>query len=220
MGDAQRGIDVGKLAREAATSAKRLWPAVALVLYGGYFDKRVHDSWGGTIVVCGLALVPILFHRTLAPIARPLLAKVPKKFRGLTLVGIPAALIYITRWRGTQTQGTAIVTVGLPLALGFVLIAARPRIDERLASFYERRDRVLPRGARFALVLVIPVVLTFAIAQRSLSDIGAFFGGQTKANRPVNQAGTRILITAILSTIFGFVLLNEPQRAHTQSTKD
>src|SRR3990170_2288630 len=124
MGDAQRGIDVG---------------------------KRVHSSWGGTIVVCGLALVPILFHRTLAPIAQPLLTKIPQRFRGLTMVGVPAALIYVTRWRGTQTQGDAIVTVGLPLALGFVLIAARPLIDERLGSFYERRNRVLPRGARFAL---------------------------------------------------------------------
>jgi hypothetical protein len=220
MGDAKKGLDLGALAREAALSAKRLWPAVALVLYAGYFDKKVHRNWTGTVLICGIALVPILFHRSLGPIARPWLAKIPAKSRGLIVVGIPAALIYITRWRGQQTQGAAIVTVALPLALGFALTAGRERIDERLAPFYERRNRVLPRAARFGLVLAIPVVLTFAIAQRSLSDIGAIFGGQTKASRPVNQAGGRILITALLSTALGFVLLNEPPRGHTNSTYD
>jgi hypothetical protein len=220
MADAKKGLDLGALTREAATSAKRLWPAVALVLYAGYFDKRVHRNWWGTIIVCAVALVPILFHRSLAPIARPYLTKIPAKSRGLIVVGIPAALVYVTRWRGQQTTGAAIVTVALPLALGFALIAGRERIDERLASFYERRNRVLPRAARFGLVLAIPVVLTFAIAQRSLSDIGAIFGGQTKAARPVNQAHGRILITALLSTVIGFVLLNEPSRGHTNSTYD
>jgi hypothetical protein len=220
MADAKKGLDVGALAREAALSAKRLWPAVALVAYAGFFDKKIHRDWWGTIIISVVALVPILFHRSLGPIARPFLSKIPAKSRGLVVVGIPAALVYITRWRGQQTQGAAIVTVGLPLALGFALTAGRERIDVRLASFYERRNRVLPRALRFVLVLAIPVVLTFAIAQRSLSDIGAIFGGQTKAARPVNQAGGRILITALLSTAIGFVLLNEPPRGHTNSTYD
>jgi hypothetical protein len=220
MGDARRSVDLNALAREAATSARRLWPAVALVLYGGYFDKKVHRNWTGTIIICAVALVPILFHRSLAPLARPWLTKIPAKSRGLVVVGIPAALIYITRWRGQQTQGAAIVTVALPLGLGFIFTAGRQQIDERLASFYEWRNRALPRAIRFVLVLAIPIVLTFAIAQRSLSDIGAMFGGQTKAARPVNQAHGRIVITALLSTIFGFVLLNEPARGHSSPTNN
>lgn len=65
------------------------------------------------------------------------------------MVGIRAALIYVTRWRGQQTQGAAIVTVASPLALGFALTAGRRRIDERLSSFYDWRNRVRPRGLRF-----------------------------------------------------------------------
>lgn len=195
------------LAEEAITGARRAWPALALLGYVGLYDSKLHGS-SSTLTVFLPMAAAMVFRGRIQPHLKGIVEAVPAAFRGPVLAGIPIAVMYLTRWKGTQSDGAAYLTAGLPLALSFVVSARREQLNAKLAGFYRARNQVLPRPIRLALVFVVPTVLAFGVAHGNLGDIGALFGSQTTTS--ATPTGNGIVISAVLSATIVFLLLNEP----------
>lgn len=197
---------------EALAGLRRFWPALTMIAYLGFFDYRMHGSIIATVLLGGLAALPCLFFRRVQPLVGALQDLIPNRFLWPAIVGLPAAVLYVARWKGTQSDTSALLTAATIGASGFLIANWRSRINRVAAPFYQRRDRVLPRVLRLALVLVLPLLLTFLLVHRDLGDIGAVFGGTTKSPRSPAAGSTElaILVTTVLSASAAFLLLNEP----------
>lgn len=200
------------LGSEAWQRARRLWPVLALIGFLGYFDFKSNGSAATSIVLVALGVIPVLLRSVVTRWFRPLAENlgIPVRFRRPAAVVVPLVVLYFARLKGTQSGGSAFLTMAFVSAFTFLMAARRQQIQAKLGSFYETRDRLLPRVVRVILVVAIPIFLTFLLAHGSLGDIGALFGGETRHSQ--TPGGGRIFITAVLSAGTGFLLLDEPQR--------
>jgi hypothetical protein len=202
----------GTLLDEALAGCRRFWPALAMVAYLGYFDYRMHGSLISTVLLGGLAAAPMLFWARVRPFLDQLEALIPARFLRPVVVGIPAALLYMARWKGTQDDTSAFLTAVVIGGFGFLVAVYRPRLNALLAPLYRRRNRVLPRPLRLVLVFALPILLTFLIVHRNLGDIGAVLGGKTSSPRSPTAGSSElaIVVATVLSASAAFVLLNDP----------
>jgi hypothetical protein len=196
----------GSLLEEAFAGAARSWPALVMLGYVSLFDSKLHGS-SSTMLLALPAAAGFVFRARIAPHLKQLTSAIPTHLRGPVLAGLPMAALYLTRWKGTQSDGAAYLTAGIPLALSFVLASRRQQLDARLAGFYRARNRILPKPVRMASVVVVPTVLAFGVAHGDLNDIGALFGEQTSTSN--TPTGNGILISSMLTAIIVFLLLNE-----------
>jgi hypothetical protein len=211
--DQKPPTDRSALAEEIRQGLERSWPVLAMVGFLAYFDWTLNGQIIVTFLLAAVAYAPSLFARRLAPHFAQLRKSVPwpPAVQRIVAVGVPLIVMYLTRWRGTQPIGPAIVTVAAPLGLALAVATQRKTLGPRLAPFYEARNRVLPRGARFALVFVVAILSTFIFAHGSLTDLGAFFGGQTTTPRAVGDSNVGIVLSGVVSGIGAFLLLDEPK---------
>lgn len=206
--------DLQRLFEEAAAGFRRFWPVIGLIAYAGYFDYKLNGEIFIVLLLGGASSAVFLFQGRVQPFVRGLLKDtVPERYRGILLAGLPAALLYLTRWKGTQDGGAAFLTMAVILGSGFVIASSRSALNAYCRPLFEQRDRLLPKPARLALVFILPVFFTFLIAHQNLGDLPALFGGETTGRRPpTGGSGFLIAVTAFLSSTSVFLLLNEPGR--------
>lgn len=209
-----QGLDWNALGNEARAGARRFWPVLSLISYAGYFDWRMNGNIIVTLLLGLLAAAPFVFWRRVQPYFADLQRVLPSRFLWPLLAGIPSALLYFTRWSGTQSDAWALITALAIGGFGFLIATYRQQINEALTPLYEQRNRVLPRPARFVLMFLLPILFTFLIAHRNLGDITALLGAATNSRRTPTGAssGVLILLTVLLSAATSFLLLNEPGR--------
>lgn len=209
---AARGPDWDNLKVELSAGFRRYWPGIILIGLMALFDYRLKgDAWF-TILAGGGASLALLLVGRLKQFLEPVLTLIPQRFVGPALTAGPAALLYLVRWKGTQSDGSALLTCAVIIGFSFAVAANRDKLNERLGPFFEARNRLLPRAVRFILVAVVPVFLTFLLVHRDLSDIGALLGGTTSSPRAPSAGNTELMIvlSAIVSAAVVFLLLNEP----------
>jgi hypothetical protein len=72
------------------------------------------------------------------------------------------------------------------------------------------RDGIMPRQLRLLVPPFVAVFLSFAVAQGTLSDFDALFGGTTgKAAVP---STSKILLATMLTVVVTFLLAREPAK--------
>jgi hypothetical protein len=86
-----------------------------------------------------------------------------------------------------------------------------PRIDQRLANFYARRNRVLPRALRAVLAVVIPILVSFIVIHGSLKALPVLFGGTTNSSAPASGRTGLFILGTLLSGVAAFLLLREKE---------
>ena len=199
---------------DLGAGARRSWPALALIGYLAYFDFRLKGNALFSLLLAAAAAAPLLLRATLGSRVRNSIGAmsraVPPRYRGLVVAGLPVTLLYLTRWKGTQSSGAALLSVAIPLGAGAFVAANRERLDVTLAPFYRRRNAVLPKAARVPLAIALPIVLSFAVAHGSLADLPAFFGGTTNTFAMPGNRTLALLATVALSAACAFLLLNDP----------
>lgn len=206
-------LDWRRLVGEARAGARRFWPLLGLLGMAGLFDFRMNGQIWFPIIFGGVAALAVVFMRRVQSRLKVLEQIMPARFVGPVLAGASVAVVYLIRWTGTQGGFSSVVTALLIAGFGIVTGLYRSQINRFLTPFYEARNRYLPKLVRMGLMFVLPVFLTFLIAHGSLSDIGALFGGSTDSPSAASTggAGFRILLTAVLSAVSVYLLLNEPQ---------
>jgi hypothetical protein len=220
---------------EAAKGIARRWPLLLLVAYATLFDAKMNgtatanDPFTWILAIGGAGAV--IFASVLAAPVRQFIAGLPSDVRAVTgtipppmlralALLTPIALIYLLRWRGHQDALAALLTLLGTVGLGLVLLSARGRFDRTLAPLYGFRDRYLPKPIRFILLFVAPTVVIFLITSSSLCGVGQLFGSEGSADCAQPAEGTpgfRIALGAFVSTLIGYLLINEPRTEHERA---
>lgn len=206
------------LVAEARSSLSHQWPLVGMVVLAAYFDWLLKGEAAVALLGLGLGLAPVL----LSSVARPLVAKVgeqvrgvvdiPPAYRRLVAIGLPMALVYLSRWRGTQPMGWAVLTMALPLGTSFLMIRNRGSLERQFAPLFTARDRLLPRKVQLGLMLAAPILIGFALSHGTLLDLPAFFGASTRSRTAVGARLVPIVLGGLLSTIVVFLLAHTPSK--------
>lgn len=179
-----------------------------------YLDWRIKGDATfllyGSAAAIGAGLLYPVASRVLGPVLQP----IPGWIRGLVLAGLPAAWLFVTRWRGELPRWQALAAVALPLVTAAAMGIARPRLQVTLGPLLTQRDQLLPRWLRVVLAAVIPTVLVFWLVHGSLRDIAALFGAPTRDSALINAPGTavRLVAVSVASTVIAFLLLLDPPR--------
>ena len=185
----------------------RSWlPLVYLVLVG-YFDYISHRQWGALLLMGGAAIGAILFRQAIYGFMRPLGQFVPERWFPVLLAGVPGLLYFLTRGSGTLDSSGLLLIVLMLGALIFGLVTRGEAVDKTLQPWYEFRDRLLPKAARLLAPPFLAIFLSFAIAQGTLSDFDAMFGGTT--DKAAIPSTGKILIATLLTVVVTFLLARE-----------
>lgn len=206
-----------KRQQDLAGGLARYWPALLMIAYASYYDYLLNGDPAFAVTAAGAAALPLLLPKLVAPITRVVTRSlgdlIPARYRRLALVGAPLALLFLTRWKGQMDDSTALLSLAAPLAIGALIVANRSRLDAALSPFYRVRNELLPRSARVIVAVGTPLALTFLIVHGDLGDLPAFFGGTTSSpTLPTERGAGAFLLTTTVSTLTGFLMLNEPGR--------
>jgi len=185
--------------------------ALAFVALFCYLDWITHRSAVAVVVIAAGGIAVIVFGREIATKLnlQDEIAKIPARAKPI-LFAAPGLLYFMSRGSGTSGAGGPVffasaIAVAAPALFG-------PEIDARLAGFYAARNKAAPRVLRMIAAPILAVLLSFLIIHGSLGDIGALFGGTTKAARTPAGLGGRFFLAALLSASVSFLLLREARR--------
>jgi len=189
---------------------KQSWfPLLFLALFA-WLDWIMHRSLFFIYQVGGFAAAIIL----LRPEIRQLLGgRINVRLHPVitTLLWAAPALIYfIYRGQGTSAAGVPVV-----IAVCGTLIATAAfgeQIDAKLAGYYRVRDRIVPPVLAGILVLVVPILISFAVIHGSLSDLPALLGGSTETPLSPRGLGFRFFAGTLLATVFTILMTRRPAR--------
>jgi len=189
----------------------RSWlPLVYLVLVG-YFDYISHREWVPLLLMGGAAIGAILYRQAIYAFLRPLGQLVPEHWFPVLLAGLPALLYFMTRGSGTLSSSGVLLIAVMLGALIFGVVTRGEAVDRALQPWYELRDRLLPKVVRLVAPPFLAIFLSFAIAQGTLGDFDAMFGGTT--DKAAIPSTSKILIATLLTVVVTFLLAREaPQR--------
>jgi len=155
--------DLQRLFEEAAAGFRRFWPAIGLIACAGYFDYKLNGEMFIVLLLGGASSAVFLFQGRVQPFARELLKDtVPERYRGILLAGLPAALLYLTRWKGTQDGGAALMTVAVILGSGFVIASSRSALNAYFRPLFDQRDRLLAKRRAWPLSSSCPCFSPFS----------------------------------------------------------
>lgn len=169
------------LAQELRGRARTSWLPLTFVALFAWLDWVMHRNLLFILIVGGAVVVAILYRGEIAQ--RTGLGEL---LRGLSPVNqaliraAPALLYFLLRARGTAGLGPfLVVLVVVGIVVGMVKYGAQ--IDQRLASFYRARDRIVSLRVRMITVLILPVIVGFGLIHGSLADLPALFGFATSS---------------------------------------
>ena len=185
-------------------------PLVYLVLVG-YFDYISHREWVPLLLMGGAAIGAILYRKAIYAFMRPLGELIPERWFPVLLAGLPALLYFMTRGSGTLSSSGVLLIAVMLGALIFGVVTRGEAVDRALQPWYELRDRLLPKVVRLLAPPFLAIFLSFAIAQGTLSDFDAMFGGTT--DKAAIPSTGKILIATVLTVVVTFLLAREaPER--------
>jgi hypothetical protein len=192
----------------------RSWlPLVYLVLVG-YFDYISHREWVPLLLMGGAAIGAILYRQAIYAAMRPLGEVIPERWFPVLLAGAPALLYFLTRGSGTLSSSGVLLIAVMLGALIFGVVTRGEAVDRALQPWYELRDRLLPRAVRMVAPPFLAIFLSFAIAQGTLSDFDAMFGGTT--DKAAIPSTGKILVATLLTVVVTFLVAREaPGRERT-----
>jgi hypothetical protein len=179
-----------------------------------YFDWISHYQTGVAIAIGAAGSIAIVFREQLIDRlgVRPLLDRLPTWARTI-LPAIPALIFVLARGQGTSNAGGSVILASLIVMV--VTVGFRTQIDAKLAGFYAKRNKILPRFLRGVLVAVAPILVGFVIVHGSLADIPAMWGSVTQhAASPAGRGG-HIFVATIVSAAIGYLLMAEPSNDAT-----
>jgi len=208
-----------RIRSELVEGLRRRWPALLLIALTALFDYHLKGQLWFTLLAGGGASMALLFFGRFQRMIEPLTQSIPPGFVRPLLTAVPVAILYLSRWKGTQDDSSALLTAAIIVGFAFFVARYREEINQRLAPFYAERNRLLSRPVRMVLVFVVPIFLTFLLVHRNLGDIGALLGGTTSSPKSPAGGGTgfMIVLTTALSACAVFLLLNEPASHPEQS---
>ena len=181
-------------------------PLVYLVLVG-YFDYISHREWVPLLLMGGAAIGAILFRQTIYAAMRPLSQIIPERWFPVLLAGAPALLYFLSRGSGTLSSSGVLLIALMLGALIFGMVTRGEAVDRALQPWYETRDRLLPKAVRLLAPPFLAIFLSFAIAQGTLGDFDAMFGGTT--DKSAIPSTSKILIATLLTVVVTFLLARE-----------
>ena len=190
---------------------RKLLP-ILLVGFIAYLDYLEHSDSGPflQIVMGAIAVVLILFGHEIAERTglSATIQQIPAKIRPV-LMALPPTLWFAIRDGGTSGAGVAvmIVTLGLVAIISFF----GPQIDAALVGFYAARDRTLPRWARLALVIVLPVLISLIVVHGSLAALPVLFQGTTNSSKSAQGRAGLIVFSVVLSAVIALLLMREAE---------
>jgi hypothetical protein len=185
----------------------RSWMPLVYLLIAGYFDYIAHRQWGALLLMGGAAVGAILYRRAIYAFMRPLNQLIPERWFPVLLAGVPGLLYFLTRGSGTLSSSGVLLIVLMLGALIFGLVTRGEAVDKALQPWYEFRDRLLPKVVRLVAPPFLAVFLSFAIAQGTLGDFDAMFGGKT--DKAAIPSTSKILIATLLTVAVTFLLARE-----------
>ena len=189
----------------------RSWLPIVYLVLVGYFDYISHREWVPLLLMGGAAIGAILYRRAIYAAMRPLSQLIPERWFPVLLAGLPALLYFLTRGSGTLSSSGVLLIALMLGALIFGAVTRGEAVDRALQPWYELRDRLLPRAVRMVAPPFLAIFLSFAIAQGTLGDFDAMFGGTT--DKAAIPSTGKILIATLLTVVITFLLAREaPQR--------
>jgi len=176
---------------------------VAVILY---IDSLTHPAPVLQIVVGLIVLGLVVFGSRLLDLTglRQQAERIPERIRPI-LLALPPAVWFAVREEGTSGSGTAVAVVSLGLVA--VISFLGPEIDRRLAGFYARRDRILPRPARVVLAFAVPLFVALAVIHGSLAALPVLFRGTTSFSASAAGRTGLIVVGTLVSGIAAYLLL-------------
>ncbi|MHB8510339.1 MAG: hypothetical protein ACYDGR_17110 [Candidatus Dormibacteria bacterium] len=211
------GNPLAGVSREMAIKrAGSRWFSLVYLGLIGWLDYITHRDLLFLFFALGLTVVLVLFPHEVSDWARKwidlrgLLARVPPRWRPVLPVAL-AGFYFYARGAGTSGAGESVLITMLAVAALMVVFGGR--VDARLAPFYERRDRLLPRTLRMALTPVIALVLSFGLVHGNLGDFPAFYGGRPTLHRSPAGRSDLVVFAVLLSAAASYLLLRQPPAA-------
>lgn len=189
---------------------KQSWFPLMFLLLFAWLDWIMHRSILFLLFIGGAAVALVLFRQDIGRVVRARLNVQVHPVASTLLWAAPALLYFLMRGQGTS--GAAIPVI---LAVCGTLVSTAifgDRIDAVLSGYYKVRDRILPPVVAAVLVLVLPILISFAVIHGSLSDLPAFFGGSTES--PLSPSGLwfRFFLGTLLATVLTVLLTRRPAR--------
>jgi hypothetical protein len=185
----------------------RSWLPLVYLVLAGYFDYISHREWAPLLLMGGAAVGAILYRHAIYAAMRPLNQLIPERWFPVLLAGLPALLYFLSRGSGTLGSSSVLLIALMLGALIFGVVTRGEAVDRALQPWYELRDRLLPRAVRLLAPPFLAVFLSFAIAQGTLGDFDAMFGGTT--DKAAIPSTSKTLIATLLTVVVTFLLARE-----------
>ena len=193
----------------------RSWLPIVYLVLVGYFDYISHREWGALLLMGGAAVGAILYRQVIYGFMRPLGQIVPERWFPVLLAGVPGLLYFLTRGSGTLDSSGVLLIALMLGALIFGMVTRGEAVDKTLQPWYELRDRMLPKAVRLLAPPFLAIFLSFAIAQGTLSDFDAMFGGTT--DKAAIPSTGKTLIATLFTVVVTFLLAREAPNRERQT---
>jgi hypothetical protein len=202
---------VAQLSVELNVRLKRDWVVMVFLGVLAWFDWLMHREFFVLLLLAAGVAAIVLYRKEIAERLGivELLASMPPW--GRALLRTSPALIYFMA-RGSGTSGAGGVVVVTTLALVSLITFFGRVIDARLARYYDRRDRLLPKAGRMLIALGLSIVTAFTVIHGAISDLPALIGGATGSPQsPMNLTGRFILALILVATTTTLLVRERPQ---------
>jgi hypothetical protein len=196
---------------ELTARVRRDWVALVFIGVLSWFDWLMHRQFFVLLLLAAAVTAAVLYRQELAERLGvvEVLAGLPAWGRAL-LRASPALFYFVARGSGTSGAAGLVVTTTVALIAAITFFGRV--IDARLARFYDRRDRVVPRVARVLIALALSIVTAFGAVHGALSDLKALVGGPTSSPQsPVGLSG-RFVVALVLVAATTVLLVRERPR--------
>jgi len=187
---------------------KRSWfPLLFLALFA-WLDWIMHRSLYFILQAGGTVAAIVLLRPEIGQLVRGRFNVRVHPVVTTLLWAAPALIYFYFRGQGTSSAGIPVIIA----VCGTLIVTALfgERIDAALAGYYRVRDRILPPPVAAILVLVVPIVISFAVIHGSLSDLPAFVGGSTESPLSPEGLGFRFFAGTLLATVFTILMTRRP----------
>jgi hypothetical protein len=193
---------------ELKARIRKDWVAIVFIAVLSWFDWLMHRQiFVLLLLMVGVAAI-VLYRQELAERLGivELLAKLPPWGRAL-LRAAPALFYFVVRGSGYSNSTGIVVTTTLILVA--VITFFGRVIDARLARFYDRRNKALPRAARMLIALGLSIITAFTVIHGAISDLPALIGGSTNHPQPPFDIAGRFVVGLVLVSALTALLVRE-----------